>query len=69
MLKPHAFTTCKKKKKKKKSVQIFTTECVLISLSLAQSYLSDVEVQSRLSEHTSFGRCQARVGDIERGQW
>lgn len=41
----------------------------LSNLSLGQSLSTDVGVWSRLLEHSSFHSSQARVGDIEQGQW
>ena len=57
LLKPNAFIISKK-------VQIWKTECVLSSLSLAQSVRTYI-----FSECINFASCQVRVGDIEWGQW
>ena len=67
-----------------KKVQIWMTECILnkaLSSLSCSTCLSDIGVWSQLLEHITLtaarpewvtsneDSCQARVGDIERGQW
>ena len=57
---------------RQKKVQICMTECVLIK-GFKQSLLCSVSVSLMsgygwLLEHVIFDSCQARVGDIKRGQ-